>query len=122
MNQKPRQTETTTVEKDFCKLLNNSNFGIDCLNNIDNCYLEPLYDDFSEISYVKNYTTILNDDTFRNFFSPCLLRKEIYSTFGSKIFALNKDDPTYESRKKYYERQRAEELDAVDSYEINKKV
>ena len=122
MNQKSRQTETTTVEKDFCKLLNNSNFGIDCLNNIDNCYLEPLYDDFSEISYVKNYTTILNDDKFRNFFSPCLLREEIYSTFGSKIFALNKDDPTYESRKKYYERQRAEELDAVDSHEINKKV
>ena len=55
MSQKSRQTATTSVEKDFYKLLNNSNFGIDCRNNIDNCYLEPLYDDFSEISYIKNF-------------------------------------------------------------------
>ena len=37
MNQKSRQTAATKVEKDFYKLLNNSNFGIDCRNNIDNC-------------------------------------------------------------------------------------
>ena len=45
MNQKARQTASSSVEKDFYKLLNNSNFGIDCRNNIDNCYLEPIYDD-----------------------------------------------------------------------------
>ena len=77
MNQKSRQKATSSVEKDFFKLLNNSNFGIDCRNNIDSCYLEPLYDDFSEISYIKKFTTIFNDDTFRNFFSPTLLREEI---------------------------------------------
>ena len=53
MNQKARQAATSSVEKDFYKLLNNSNFDIHCRNNIDNCYLEPVYDDFSEISYVK---------------------------------------------------------------------
>ena len=58
----------SSVEKDFYKLLNNSNFGIGCQNNIDNCYLEPTYDDFSEISYIKNYTTIFGDNTFRDFF------------------------------------------------------
>ena len=42
MNQKARQMATSSVEKDFCKLLKNSNFGIDCRNNINNCYLEPL--------------------------------------------------------------------------------
>ena len=77
MKQKARQTATSSVGKDFYKLLNNSNFGIDCRNNIDNCYLEPLYDDFSEISYIKKFTTIFNDDMFRNFFSPTLLREEI---------------------------------------------
>ena len=64
MNQKARQTATSSVEKDLYKLLNNSNFGIDCRNNIDNCYLEPLYDDFAEISYIKKFTTIFNDNTF----------------------------------------------------------
>ena len=75
MNQKGRQTATSSVEKDFYKLLNNSNFGIDCRNNIYNCYLEPLYNDFAEISYIRKFTTIFNDDTFSHFFSPRLLRE-----------------------------------------------
>ena len=103
MNKKSRQTATSSVEKDFYKLLNNSNFGIDCRNNIDNCTLEPIYDDFSEIAYIKNYTTIFNDETLRDFFSPPLLRQEIIQIYDAKIFALNKEDPTYEARKKYFE-------------------
>ena len=43
-------------------------------------------------------------------------------TFQAKIFALNKEEMTCEARKKYYERQMAEELDAIDTYEKNKKV
>ena len=122
MNQKSRQKAKSSVERDFFKLLNNSHFGIDCRNNIDNCILEPLYNDFTEISYIKKFTTIINEDTFRNFSSPALLREEIIQTFQSKIFALNKDEPTYEVRKKYYERQMEEELDGVDLFEKNKKV
>ena len=44
MNQKSRQTASIKVEKDFYKLLNNSNFGIDCRNSIDNCSFELIYD------------------------------------------------------------------------------
>ena len=81
MNQKSRQKATSCVERDFFKLLNSSNFRIDCTNNIGNCILESLDDGFTEISYVKKITTIFNDDTFRNFFSPTLLREEIIQTF-----------------------------------------
>ena len=63
-NQKSRQTATSSIEKDFFKLLNNSNFGIDYHNNIDNCILEPIYDDLGEISYIKKFTTIFNDKTY----------------------------------------------------------
>ena len=70
MNQKSRQQATSSVERDFFKLLNNSNFEIDCRNNIDNCILELLYDDLNKICYIKKFTTIFCDDTFRNFFSP----------------------------------------------------
>ena len=66
MNQKTRLRATLSVEKDICMLLSNSNLRIDCRNNIDNCFSEPLYDDISEISYIKKFTTIFNDDTFRN--------------------------------------------------------
>ena len=55
MNQKSSQKVTSSVERYFFKLLKNSNFGIDCRNNIDNCILEPLYDDFTEISYIKKF-------------------------------------------------------------------
>ena len=36
MNQKVKQKATSSVERDFYKVLNNSNFGIDCRNNINN--------------------------------------------------------------------------------------
>ena len=50
------------------------------------------------------------------------MREEINAYFDWKIFTLNKEESTYEARKKSYERKRAAELDGVDSYEKNKKV
>ena len=77
MNKKSRQSASSIVEKDFYKLLDNSNFGIDCRCNIDNCNLQPIYDDFSKIAYIKNYTTIFSDEALEDFFSPPLLREKI---------------------------------------------
>ena len=68
MNEKSRQTATSNVEKDFYNLINNSNFGIDCRNNIDNCTLQPIYENFYEIGYIKNYTTIFSDEAVKDFF------------------------------------------------------
>ena len=52
MNQQSRQAATSPVEKDFFKLLNNSNFGIDCCHNIHKRILEPIYDNLGEIFYI----------------------------------------------------------------------
>ena len=68
MNQKARQKATSSVERDFYKLLNNCNFGIDCRNNIHNCVLEPLYGEISEVSYIKKFSTIFGNETYRDFF------------------------------------------------------
>ena len=119
MTQKSRE-KATSVERDFFNLLKNSTFGTDRRNNIDNCILKPLYQDLTDISYVKKFATTFSDNTFRNFFSPALLREEITQTFQSKIFALNKDEPLHEARKKYYENQIEEKVDTVDSFEENK--
>ena len=117
MNQKSRQAATSSIEKDFYKFLNNKNFGIACRNNIDNCYLEPIYDDFSEISYNTRYTNIYHNKSFRNFFSPAILKSESTETYTAKIFALDKEDPTYQSRENYYEIKMKKELSAVESFE-----
>ena len=77
MNKKSRQAATSCVKKDIYKLLNNNNIGIDYRNNIDHCTLKPIYDDFSEIAYIKNYTTRFNDETLRDFFSLPLLKQVI---------------------------------------------
>ena len=110
----------SSVERDFSKLLNNSNFGIDCRNNIDNFILEPLQDDLNEISYIKKLTTIFSDYTFRNFFSRVYMRDKIIQTFQSKTFALNKEDSSYEARKEYFENKMDEEPDAVNSFAKSK--
>ena len=60
MNQKARQKATSSVERDFYKLLNNANFGIDYRNNIDNCSFEPMYDKISEIACIKRFVSIFD--------------------------------------------------------------
>ena len=65
MNQKARQKATSSVERYFYMLLNNSNFDIHCRNNIDNCLLTPLYDD-TNISGKKKAFCTLTLRTFCN--------------------------------------------------------
>lgn len=77
--QKAKQKATSSFERDFYKLLNNSNFGIDCQNNIDNCILESLFDEIREISYIKKSCTIFGNKTYKDFFFPAVMREEICS-------------------------------------------
>ena len=49
---------------------------VDCTNNIDNCILEPLYDEIGEIC-IKKFCTIFSNETYRGFFSPSVMREEM---------------------------------------------
>ena len=55
MNQKSRQEAKNSIEKDFYKLMNNSNFGYDCRNNLDNWQFIPIFHKLKEIAYLKRY-------------------------------------------------------------------
>ena len=44
------------------------------------------------------------------------MKEEIIQTFQGKIFALDKNDPTYEARKEHFENKMDEELDSVESF------
>ena len=52
MNQKSIQESKNNLEKDFYKLINNSNFGYDCRNNLDNCKFASIFDEFKDITYI----------------------------------------------------------------------
>ena len=58
MNQKSRQQAKDEVTKDFFKLMNNSNFGYDCRNNLDNCKFNPIFDEVNEITNVVRYHSL----------------------------------------------------------------
>ena len=81
MNQNARKLTKTKVEKDFYKLLNNSNFGNDCRNN-RNCKLELMFNSVEEIRYLKKFANIIQDTKYREFFTPDLLRQ--YSKMNTK--------------------------------------
>ena len=70
MNQVPRQQAKTKVEKGFYKLMNSSNFGNDCHNNIDNCNFKAIYDEIEEISYVQRYASLYFNDDYKDFACP----------------------------------------------------
>ena len=55
MNQKSRQESKSSMEKDFFKLMNNSNFGADYRNNLDNCDFVPIFDELVEIQSLQRY-------------------------------------------------------------------
>ena len=81
MSQDARKIAKTKVEKDFYKLLNNSNFGNDCRSNVGNCKLEFLFDGLDEMSYIKKFTNILQESRYREFFTIDLLKQQIQTEF-----------------------------------------
>ena len=121
MNQKARQKAVSSVEQDFCKLLNNSNFGIDCRNNIDNEILEPIYDEVSEIAYIKKFDNIFDNEKYVQFSEANIVTQEVNEKYNWLILNLDKNDPTYLSRKYSYELRRKRNLDSIKTMEEHKK-
>ena len=121
MNQNARKTAKTKVEKDFYKLLNNSNFGNNSQNNVGNCKLELMYDGVEEISYIKEFTNIFTDPKLSEFFSVDILRKQIKDEFNQKMKKYNPCDIFYDELKENLERKRDEDLEAIAAYQNKKK-
>ena len=116
MNQVSRQNTETDVEKDFYKLMNNSNFGYDCQSNADNCFFHPKYDGIEELSYAKRYQNVLHQG-ISEFVSSEILERQIEEEFFKKIAFLDPNEECYEPRKNYFQlkKKRKRGLDSVFS-------
>ena len=75
MNQISREEAKAKVEKDFYKLMNNSNFCNDCRNNIDNCSFKPIFDDTEGISYIQNYVSLYSNGVYKDFACPNIIKQ-----------------------------------------------
>ena len=95
MNQKLRQESKNSVEKGFYKLMNNSNFGYDCRNNIDNCKFVPILVEYSEITFINRYHNIF-DQKVSQFVTSDLLKQQIEEKLNDKLMKLDPNDRFYE--------------------------
>ena len=121
MTQVSRQKAKTRVEKDFYKLLNNSNFGYDCRNNIDSCSFKPTFDDIDEISCIQKYTSIYYNDVYKDFAYNDSIKEQIEHEYKSDLMSIKEDDPYLESKRHYAGQKRARKLDIVESMILKSK-
>ena len=91
MNQVSRQKAKTKAEKDFYKFMNNSNFGYNCRNNIDNCKFKPIFDDVEEIAYIQKYSSLF-EDLYKDFFCLDLMLMQIENNYNNELIKINQND------------------------------
>ena len=120
MNQKLRQQSKNSVEKDFYKLMNSSNFGYDCRNNIDNCKFVHIFDEYKEITFINKYHNIFDEKVFK-FVTSDLLKSQIEEEYNDKLTKLDKEDKFYEIKLQTPKTERLSSLQAAEKIDQKKK-
>ena len=119
MNQVSSQNGATDVERDFFKLMNNSNFGYDCRNNADNCLSQPIYDEIEELSYTKKYQNVF-DQEISDFVSSEILKRQIEEEYLSKFAKLDPQDEYFDAKNNSWEIQKKKKKDFDTTFLMKK--
>ena len=120
MNQKSRQESKNDIEKDFYKLMNNSNFGYDCRNNLDNCKFVPIFDELKELTYIERYHNIF-DPKISDFVTADLIKQNIEATYNDKLIKLDKEDKFYQIKLDTLNNEKLTNFEAANSFENKQK-
>ena len=121
MNQKVRQEATDKVESDFCKLLNNANFGYDCRNNLDKCFFEAITDEIKELTFIKRYHKNLYDESIRPFITSRVLSEDIQERYNYERQLIKEDDKFYAVKIRALENRRRAETEAFEAFKRKEK-
>ena len=113
MNQYARQNAKNDIEKNFYKLMNNSNFGFDCRNNANNLKFEPLINEIEELSYIKRYHNLF-DEKVKQFVSSDILEQKINQDFNQEMSEIKDNDLFKNIRITELTNRRAENFDALE--------
>ena len=116
MNQKSRQNAKNSVEKDFYKLMNNSNLGYDCRNNLDNCKFVPIFEELKEIMYIKKYINFFYPKVSK-FVMPDLIAQEIEEKYNDDIIKIFTEDKFYKLKKSAADTEKAQALESLKEFD-----
>ena len=100
--------------------MNNSNFGYDCRNNIDNCKFPHIFDEYKEITFINRYHNIF-DERVSKFVTSDLLKTQIEEKFNDKLMKLDPEDKFYEIKLQTIKTERLSSLEAAKNFTKNKK-
>ena len=120
INQKSRQESKKNIEKDFYKLMNNSDFGYDCRNDLDNCKFVPIFDEYKEITYIGRYWNFF-DSRVSQFITTDLIKQDIEEKYNDKLMKLDKEDKFYQIKFSTLNTERLSNLEAAETFEKKKK-
>ena len=120
MNRTSRQQAIDNVTKDFYKLMNNSNFGYDCRNNLDNCKFNPIFDELNEITNVHRYHNMF-DATMNDFVTTDIVKQYAEEKFNDKIAKFHKDDQFYNIKYQTFKHELLVEIEAAEKIDEKKK-
>ena len=100
--------------------MNNSNFGYDCRNNLDNCQFIPIFDELKEITYLKRYFNYF-DLKISSFITADLIKQEVEEKYNDLKMNLSKDDKFYEIKLSTLNAEKHETLEAADNFDKRSK-
>ena len=83
--------QKNSIKKYFYKIMNNSNFGYDCRNNLDNCQFVPIFNELKEITYLKRHYNYF-DSKVSSFVTADLIKQEVQEKYNDLKMKLSKDD------------------------------
>ena len=100
--------------------MNNSNFGYDCRNNLDNCKFVPIFDEYRELTFISRYYNLF-DSKVRQFITGELLKQDIEEKFNEKLSKLDKEDQFYEIKLQAIKNERLQQIEVAEKFEQQKK-
>ena len=121
MNQKSRQNAKNAVKKDFFKLMNNANFTFDCRNTANNTKFEPIIDEINEISYIKKYYNLFDNNKVSEFVNSDVFQQQIEQDVQQQIANVKHDDPFRSAIMNSIKYQNKEDLDALECLQNKEK-
>ena len=100
--------------------MNNSNFGYDCRNDLDNCKFVPVFDEYQEVTFPNRYHNLF-DPRVKQFVTADLLKHDIEAKFNGKLSKLDENDMFYEIKLQTIKNERLQQIESAERFEQHQK-